>query len=79
MIIRFASDLHFDANDTPEILNFFLFHYPADLLILAGDLCNLGNAANRMILEEELDTFSKLNRTLLFVPGNHEYYGSTIT
>lgn len=77
------SDLHLEfwkGNNDPfyspypyPILNLDWFYQPNDVLILAGDI-----AVGIEKLEQTLHHFSKLSRHVIYVFGNHEYYGGNI-
>lgn len=64
MKIRVLSDLHLE-NDEPELVP----HAHADLIVLAGDIHNHA-AGPRWAAQTFDDTVP-----VVYVPGNHEYYG----
>lgn len=75
MRIKLVSDLHFELHKDKG--DSFLEHeYPdkADVLVVAGDLANFA------ILEESIVKLCKKYEKALvvYVPGNHEFYGSSI-
>ena len=45
-----------------------------DVLVLAGDVGEVRNG----LLEDALKAFSSLYPNVVFVPGNHEYYGASL-
>lgn len=64
------SDLHLDVNDSAET-----FRLPSpvpdhDAVVIAGDVCEDPAAAVTWIAESGL-----ARRPVVYVPGNHEYYG----
>ena len=65
------SDLHLDLQDNP--MQMLIDMEPlSDMLMVAGDLCEARN-----IREEWIDILSAKYEIVYYVPGNHEYYGST--
>jgi Icc-related predicted phosphoesterase len=73
MNIQLISDLHL-SND-PNFPDAF-FYAEADVLVIAGDLCEVGRLNNLTTL---FDRMSKTWKHVLYVLGNHEYYGSSLT
>jgi len=76
MLIRYCSDLHLEGwLSTPEQQETrFLPHDPRDaeaVLVLAGDICSKMAPLVDFIKQVE-HRFIKV----IYVPGNHEYYGS---
>jgi Icc-related predicted phosphoesterase len=72
MKIYFLSDIHseFTRNiDLPTV-------YTDDVLVLAGDIGSFRDYKN---LQQLVNRFSDLYSYVLYVPGNHEYYGSDIS
>src|SRR3989344_4904227 len=67
MKIKVLSDLHL----TPYS-KFTLEYHGEDVLILAGDICD-DNTVTKLMVEKYLLTFPDTH--VIFVPGNHEYYG----
>jgi hypothetical protein len=80
-MFQVMSDLHLDYNAKPKGCRFLsyldalfksgILSVTADVLLLAGDL-------HAKKLKETLGFFSKKWRLIIFVPGNHEYYGQKI-
>lgn len=71
MRLLILSDLHTDIGgpyDVPAGTDY-------DLVVLTGDITAPGVAAVRWVAAPE--TFS--NRPVIFVPGNHEYYGTELS
>lgn len=73
--INIVSDLHLDTYKTvfgttyPNIIN----RNNADILIIAGDLCEYNNIhLYKSFLQDVCDSYKEV----LYVPGNHEYYNS---
>jgi UDP-2,3-diacylglucosamine pyrophosphatase LpxH len=76
MLIRYCSDLHLEGfQDTPARQEtVFLPHDPRDcdaVLVLAGDICS----KQAMLVEFLVQVESRFKK-VIYVPGNHEYYGS---
>ena len=73
-----VSDLHIDINLRPHfggesLTETFLENMPpADILVLAGDICNPRANISKMLFS----MFDLKYKHVLYVPGNHEYYGS---
>lgn len=68
--VRLLSDLHL------EFSNFNIENNKnADVLILAGDICPIADIDNYLGF---FDKCSRLFPHVLYVPGNHEYYHSTL-
>ena len=75
MRIQLMSDLHFEFHDDRG--REWISSQNADdvdVLILAGDIAEVRDGH----LAEVLEAFVKKFPDVVFVPGNHEYYGSTI-
>lgn len=70
MKIRFMSDLHMEFAGACLYLPEELETDSESTLVLAGDICN-----NRLNLESFMHDMSKRFRYVIFVMGNHEYYG----
>jgi Icc-related predicted phosphoesterase len=65
MRILLASDFHMDINDkTPDTA-------PADILVIAGDLCQSNSFAKHM--PQWCDRYPHV----VYVPGNHDFYQAT--
>ena len=69
MRIKIFSDLHIGINGDYDIS---LFKTDADVIIFPGDLCE-----SQKIIDELRFIDGMTNSHVIFVPGNHEYYGST--
>lgn len=76
MLIRYVSDLHLEHCDYPEDV---IDEIPdgADVLALAGDIVAAKAFGNRE-LQEIFRRFSQKANHVLYVLGNHEYYGSSV-
>lgn len=68
LIIRYISDVHTEFGNSPKIS-------PCDVLILAGDI---GTYKNKSSLIEFLKYSSTIATHVIYVLGNHDYYGSAI-
>jgi len=74
MIIRYASDLHLDFS-IPEVNDVLIPALPDDsnsVLVIAGDVAN-GFRGN-----DYIKRLSKRFKCIIYVLGNHEYYGKDI-
>jgi len=65
------SDLHFEHEDVPPALE---IPADADVCVLPGDLLNRGGQRSLDYLAAQVAP----HMPVVFVPGNHEYYGSGI-
>ncbi len=78
MRVHVMSDIHFEHMQKEDGDHFFKQHEalrardPAGLLILAGDICQIGRHESfwRARLAQLISGYEKV----LYVPGNHEYY-----
>lgn len=77
MNIQFLSDLHLEFGSNM----YFMERYPvipnADILVMAGDIVTL-NRIHEADVSEFINNLSKNFKSIYWVPGNHEYYGSDI-
>jgi Icc-related predicted phosphoesterase len=74
--IQLVSDLYLDHDGSPHNNDDLLRQIVAanaDILVIAGDLA-ASNSANWL---HALDVFCKHTKHVVYVPGNHEYYGSS--
>lgn len=69
MKIQLLSDLHFEFRELPANA----FKTDAEVLVLAGDI-----TCGRTKLELKLIEFAQEYKYIVYVPGNHEYYGHSI-
>jgi len=67
------SDLHLEFDSNTEFFRKNSFQVEGDILILAGDICNL---KHRQVAD--IIPFRSYKR-VFWVYGNHEYYGSDLT
>ena len=65
MRLQILSDLHIEGDDRFQIPNI-----KSDLIILAGDIHRGIKAA-----EWSIEQSNKLNKPIMQIAGNHEYYG----
>jgi predicted phosphodiesterase len=72
MRVRILSDLHLEFSMAP--VEWLKRQPPADLLILAGDLCTPDTVESR--LNALFETAAAKHRAVVCVLGNHEYYSS---
>ena len=86
MILRVISDLHYEFYETPRKKQQFWLKFrewagnvqPNDVLLLAGDLCTAFNSTGpNRAYEELLTALRGMFGQVIFVAGNHEYYGSS--
>lgn len=85
--IAVASDLHFDPDNTnkraslgavaynPELIDALLYdaaEQGAELLLLTGDIVNLGKREHHEALAEKLRTAEERGLTVFALPGNHD-------
>lgn len=66
MKLHIVSDLHLDANSEP----FRVPHVDCDAVVIAGDICEGPVKAVQWIARQ------KIMAPVIYVPGNHEYYGT---
>jgi predicted MPP superfamily phosphohydrolase len=77
MKIQILSDLHLEHHrDDGESLIASLNFSGADLVLLAGDIVDFGINAFRA-LDGIRSLCAKATVTVLYIPGNHEYYGAS--
>ena len=73
MKFQILSDTHFEAwHYSPEAFFNTCFECAADNIIIAGDLCD------KKDFELYMDRFAMRFNHVVFVPGNHDYYGYSI-
>lgn len=71
MKIRLLSDLHHECFEDPyRYINFD----KADVLVVAGDL-----AVGHLACWTALHQFAEYHEHVVYIPGNHEYYGNRIS
>lgn len=70
MKIRLISDVHFEFGFRPEVI----LHRGEDVLVIAGDF-HVGSYAVMVYLRDYFDGYPV---PIVYVPGNHEYYGTSI-
>jgi hypothetical protein len=71
MKISYASDLHLECDHN------FTINDTGDVLILAGDILPI-KYANKPLYTKFFEDMASKFTTILYVPGNHEYYGSDL-
>jgi predicted MPP superfamily phosphohydrolase len=69
--IQYASDLHLDVNGIKidEVIE-----PSADILVLAGDICE---ARHKTLMTDTIEWLESKFKRIFYVPGNHEFYGDT--
>jgi Icc-related predicted phosphoesterase len=78
MRVHVMSDIHFEFMQKEEGDEFFsqleklLAEKPAETLILAGDICQIGR--HELFFKARLARLCGYYKKVLYVPGNHEYY-----
>lgn len=75
LTIQVMSDLHLVHHAPSELEPFLKTLKPAgvDLLVLAGDITTF---SKWYLMKEHFEAFTGMYPQVLFVPGNHEYYGN---
>lgn len=79
MKIHVISDLHLDTYHSGQRTEFFRrlremrLRNPADVLVVAGDVCS--QAAHKDFAKKVLTELCSMYRKVLYVFGNHEYWG----
>lgn len=71
MRFKLVSDVHSEYMDDHGVLFFNELPNDVDVLILAGDICD------DVTLSHVLDIVSKRFADIVYVPGNHEVWGTT--
>jgi predicted phosphodiesterase len=76
--IQYVSDIHLEFNAKVHTKHFRaefakLVSKVGDILVLAGDICTI---RERDLLEKFLRYCAENWKYVLYVPGNHEYYGA---
>ncbi len=75
MTFQYASDLHLEFSENREWLHTHPLEPGADVLLLAGDVLPLHLVPkHRKLLNEIAQPFKEV----IWIPGNHEYYGNSI-
>lgn len=77
MKVQIVSDLHLEflsKDQVVEIADRITYKSPADILILAGDICSWSEKRVDR-LDTFLDKVVNIYDNVLYVLGNHEYYG----
>jgi predicted phosphodiesterase len=82
MRLHVMSDLHIDFHDSidpfVDALDLFRSKYEEpDALVLAGDLCELGGKSSSRG-RFAMDALCSRYRQVIYVPGNHEAWGTSI-
>jgi UDP-2,3-diacylglucosamine pyrophosphatase LpxH len=72
--IRYISDLHFGVNRRSPFVPKYTGEESDQILILAGDVCD-SSCSGINFLQDVCNNFKQV----LYVFGNHEYYGCSIT
>ena len=76
MKLQLISDLHTEFHDSPaSFLDSLDIESNLDFLVVAGDTVAVNRQHEQDILSS-FHRFSKYARHVLWIPGNHEYYGS---
>lgn len=79
MRVHVMSDIHFEHMRREFGEGFFKQHEellkrdPADVLVLAGDICQIGR--HERFWEAKVAQLISPYKKAIYVPGNHEYYG----
>ncbi len=76
MTIQYCSDLHLEFYDNEKYIKENPIEPVGNMLILAGDIVNFNNMdRHKGFFNYISDNF----QNTIWIPGNHEYYGSDIT
>lgn len=73
MKIKLLSDLHTEFKPSLEAQEYLRYEYE-DILILAGDIASGSTNTSDLIKKFKREGY----KDIIFVPGNHEYYGTEI-
>lgn len=68
--VQYVSDLHLEFRTN----NSKFLQVTGDILVIAGDACELGNEADFATFCEFLSYYSRHYTKIIHVPGNHEYW-----
>ena len=75
MVFQYLSDLHFEQTANRAYLKKNPIRPVADTLLIGGDLMPLNSLGQ---FSEFIDFLSSNWKTVIWVPGNHEFYGSDL-
>ncbi len=84
MKAHIASDIHFEFMSPAQEYDFWarfedkVAADAPDILILAGDIGSTRPEGQEDLLRN-LERFGRLNKQTVYVPGNHEFFGTTIS
>ena len=79
MKLQIVSDLHLDAHNFPDKIIDDLYTPYTDVLVVAGDIITNGfdnNNSPVKLLKKLAAKF--ITHEILYVPGNHDFYGTSI-
>ena len=71
--LQIVSDLHLEFRQDRPIFN--VIEKAADILVLCGDICPC-NPIDINIFKRFINEIKDKYKTILFIPGNHEYYNN---
>jgi Icc-related predicted phosphoesterase len=74
MQIQYVSDIHLEFTDNRDLV-MNNWKSVGDVLVLAGDICSKRKIER---LYEFLELIKGHHKHVIYVPGNHEYYGSDL-
>jgi predicted phosphodiesterase len=78
MRVQYCSDLHLEFRTSKHIPTLLKNskQNPADVLILAGDICTMADEDEYNKFVEFIEFYHRKYKYIIHIPGNHEYYVS---
>lgn len=80
-MFRLVSDVHLEFMKPPQVtawIRSMVPLSPGEVLVLAGDICSILTSRGKLnsVLVDVLETLKRRWDHVVYVPGNHEYYGT---